>query len=163
MRGYNREKAVQYAHKWAYSRNPNYANFDDMGGDCTNFASQCIYAGSGVMNYTPTYGWYYVSLNARAPAWTGVPFLYNFLTRDSGGPGPFGRDVAVEQVEPGDLVQLLFQGDIFKHTPVIVRTGNPPSLGNILVAAHTYDADYKPVLSYTFQEIRFIHMEGVRE
>lgn len=59
---YNRANAVAYAKKWAYGRNPKYYDFSDLGGDCTNFASQCIYAGSGVMNYTPTYGWYYISV-----------------------------------------------------------------------------------------------------
>ena len=39
---YEREKAVQYAKKWAYGRNPEYFNFDPIGGDCTNFISQCI-------------------------------------------------------------------------------------------------------------------------
>ena len=50
---YNREKAVSYAEKWAFSRNPRYMSFDGIGGDCTSFVSQCLYAGSGVMNYTP--------------------------------------------------------------------------------------------------------------
>ncbi|MBR4879641.1 MAG: amidase domain-containing protein, partial [Clostridia bacterium] len=55
---YNRLAAVRYARKWALSRNPMYYNFDETGGDCTNFASQCIYAGAGVMNFGPLYGWY---------------------------------------------------------------------------------------------------------
>ena len=38
------EKAVRYAGKWAYGRNPAYFDFDGLGGDCTNFISQCIYA-----------------------------------------------------------------------------------------------------------------------
>jgi len=33
---YNRVKAVEYAHKWAFGRNPKYFNFDKLGGDCTN-------------------------------------------------------------------------------------------------------------------------------
>lgn len=48
---YNREKALEYAKKWAYKRNPKYYNFDLVGGDCTSFASQCIFAGSNIMNY----------------------------------------------------------------------------------------------------------------
>ena len=51
MSKYNREKAIVYAQKWAYARNPNYYNFDHVGGDCTSFISQCLYAGTGVMNY----------------------------------------------------------------------------------------------------------------
>lgn len=43
---YNRENAIQYTKKWAYSRNPKYYDFDSIGGDCTNFVSQCIFAGS---------------------------------------------------------------------------------------------------------------------
>ena len=53
---YDRFAGVSYAHRWAYERNPKYMNFDELGGDCTNFASQCLYAGAGVMNFTPTMG-----------------------------------------------------------------------------------------------------------
>ena len=37
---YDRERAVAYAHQWAYSRNPAYYDFSVLGGDCTNFISQ---------------------------------------------------------------------------------------------------------------------------
>ena len=47
---YDREAAVAYARRFALSRNPAYYDFSDLGGDCTNFASQCIYAGAGIMN-----------------------------------------------------------------------------------------------------------------
>ena len=47
---YNRIKAIEYAQKWAYKRNTKYYNFDNIGGDCTSFISQCIYAGSNTMN-----------------------------------------------------------------------------------------------------------------
>lgn len=45
---YNRGKAVAYALEWAMSRNPAYLDFEELGGDCTNFASQCLLAGGGV-------------------------------------------------------------------------------------------------------------------
>ncbi|MCI5625590.1 MAG: amidase domain-containing protein, partial [Clostridiales bacterium] len=72
---YNRQATVQYAHRWAYGRNPRFYDYQGLGGDCTNFASQCLYAGTGIMNFTPVYGWYYRSANEKAPAWTGVPFF----------------------------------------------------------------------------------------
>lgn len=158
---YRRRAAVAYAHRWAYSRNPAFFDFEELGGDCTNFASQCLYAGTGVMNFTPVYGWYYRDPNDKAPAWTGVSYFYNFLTREQISPGPFGVDTGVEQMQPGDFVQLRFANkDVFGHTPVIVSTGSPPTLDNILVAAHSYDADYRPLNSYLFQEIRFLHVLG---
>lgn len=81
---YNRSAAVTYAKKWALSRNPRYYNFDGLGGDCTNFASQCVFAGSGVMNYTKDVGWYYNSPADRAAAWSGVRYLHTFLTTNRG-------------------------------------------------------------------------------
>ena len=79
IKPYNRERAVTYAQKYAFSQNPIFGNFRGIGGNCTNFVSQAIYAGSCVMNYTPTFGWYYISLDNRSPSWTGVDYFYNFI------------------------------------------------------------------------------------
>lgn len=157
---YDRNAAVRYAHQWAYARNPNYYNYDKIGGDCTNFASQCLYAGTGVMNYTPTFGWYYHDANHKAPAWSGVVYFYNFMTRKEVSPGPFGIETTLENLEPGDFIQLRFNKPVFAHTPIIVAMGNPPTLENTLVAAHSYDADWRPVSTYAYQEIRFLHILG---
>lgn len=157
---YRRGAAVAYAHRWAYRRNPAYFDYEELGGDCTNFASQCLFAGTGVMNFTPTYGWYYLDPNNKAPAWSGVPYFFNFMTRSERSPGPFGVEAPLEEVLPGDFAQLLFSGDSFGHTPVIVRTGEPPTLENTLVAAHSQDTDYRPLATYRFEEIRFIHILG---
>ena len=161
LRPYNRQAAVDYAHRWAYLRNPDFYNFDELGGDCTNFASQWLYAGAGVMNYTPTFGWYYNSQYSRAPAWTGVPFFYNFLTRRKESPGPVGECVEIGDALPGDFVQLRFTAGPFAHNPVIVATGSLPTLDSVLVAAHSEDADYRPLSTYPIQEARFIHILGV--
>ncbi len=42
---YARRDAVQYARRWALSRNRAYNDFTKGGGDCMNFVSQCLYAG----------------------------------------------------------------------------------------------------------------------
>ena len=112
------------------------------------------------MNFTPTFGWYYIDANQKAPAWTGVEYFYRFLTRPQADPGPFGMVAALEQLEPADFVQLRFQEERFGHTPIVVEIGNPPTLENTLVAAHSYDSDYRPLSSYTFQDIRFLHIVG---
>lgn len=158
---YDREAAIAYAHKWAYGRNPAYYDYELLGGDCTNFASQCLYAGVGVMNFTPTFGWYYRDANQKAPAWTGVPYFYNFMTRKESTPGPFGVEGRLEEMKPGDFAQLRFYGkEAFGHTPIIVAMGNPPTLENTLIAAHTYDADNRPLSTYYVEEMRFIHIIG---
>lgn len=162
LKPYDRAAAVAYAHRWAFGRNPAYYNFDGLGGDCTNFASQCLYAGSGVMDYRTTFGWYYRSLNDRSPSWTGVPYFYDYLVRTRPSPGPVAKEVPLSACEPGDFIQLRFAGECYGHTPVIVSTGAVPTLENTLVAAHTSDTDYRPLASYQFQSMRCIHILGVR-
>lgn len=152
---YDRAAAVAYARQWALARNPAYYDFEKIGGDCTNFASQCLYAGARVMNYTPTLGWYYRSLNDRAPAWSGVEQLRRFLINNQ-SVGPFAREVAREEVAVGDIVQLARGGDYY-HSPVIVAV-RP----TILVAAHSFDALDRPLDSYSYDSARFLHVEGVR-
>ncbi len=161
MLPYNRDAAVAYARKWAMSRNPNYYDFDKLGGDCTNFVSQCIRAGGGVMNPTPTFGWYYYNANNRSPSWTGVEYLYNFLVRQS-GPGPVGIEVPMEQVQPGDISQFAGDKGRFSHSQVIVTVGKQPALDNILICTHTYDSLDRALSTYEFDRIRFIHMTGSR-
>lgn len=157
---YRRAAAVAYAHRWAFGRNPQFYDYEEIGGDCTNFASQCLYAGSGIMNYTPIFGWYYISANDKAPAWTGVEYFRNFLLRDEISPGPFAEEVGLKELLPGDFVQFNFKGEVFSHTPIVVSVGTPPRPGNILLAAHSYDADYRPLDSYVYQEIRYLHILG---
>ena len=103
--GYDEAAAVAYAKRWAMSRNPAYLDFHGLGGDCTNFVSQCLYAGAGIMNRTPVYGWYYLTGNNRTASWTGVEYLYRFLTANKGA-GPYAQEVSQDQAGPGDVVQL---------------------------------------------------------
>ncbi len=155
---YDRTAAYEYARKWAFKRNPEFYDFSNIGGDCTNFASQCIYAGAGVMNYTPTFGWYYKSVNDRTPSWTGVEYLYNFLVGNE-GVGPFAEEVPLNKLEVGDIVQLGRATGDFYHSPVVVSVTG----GRILVAAHSYDAFNKPLFSYNFERVRGVHILGVRK
>ncbi|MBR5248891.1 MAG: amidase domain-containing protein [Lachnospiraceae bacterium] len=153
---YDRQAAVSYARRWALDRNPAFYNFDRIGGDCTNFASQSIHAGAKNMNYTPVMGWYYRSSYDRSPSWTGVGYLYNFLINNK-SVGPYARVVSQEEAEPGDIVQLGTHDGRFYHSPVI--TAITPE---ILVAAHTDDALDRPLSSYVYDQARFLHIDGVR-
>ena len=154
---YNRDAAVAYARKWALGRNPAYYNFEHIGGDCTNFASQCIYAGAQTMNFTPDLGWFYRTSYDRTASWSGVEYLYNFLVNNQ-GIGPYARVVSHKKAQPGDLVQLGTENGSFYHTPVIIDV-----TPEIMVAAHTNDALDRPLSSYDYEIARFLHIEGVRK
>ncbi len=158
---YNRNKAIEYAQKWAFSRNPQYYNFDRVGGDCTSFASQCIYAGSNIMNYTKEKGWYYINGYSKSPSWSGVEYLYQFLTTNK-LVGPYGKETMQNNIQLGDIAQLSFNGSMYTHTLVIVNIENHLTLSGIKIASHTFDSFNKAISEYDFEKIRFIHIEGVR-
>lgn len=161
FRPYRRLNAVLYAHHWAYGRNPRFYDYEELGGDCTNFASQCVYAGAGVMNYTPVYGWYYIDPDNKAPAWTGVEYFYSFLTRPQISLGPVARETDdLSLAQPGDVIQLRFSGPVFQHSPVVVQTSPDGSADKILLAAHSSDADWRPLSSYEYEAYRVLHILG---
>lgn len=160
---YNRENAVAYARRWALDRNPLFVDFTGRGGDCTNFVSQSILAGSCTMDYTETFGWYFISDGDRAPAWSGVEYLYDYLVGagdfppNSDRPGPYGREVSMRQAQIGDVIQLARGGDYY-HTLIISGFES----NDILVCAHADDALDRRLSTYSFENLRFIHIDGVR-
>ena len=164
QREYNRARAVQYAQRWALGQNPLYTNFKGIGGDCTNFVSQCILAGSCQMNPTPTYGWFYRSSNDRAPAWSSVEFLYDFLTgvpafaENNGGIGPYASEMPLDYAELGDVIQLANDEGDYYHTLIISGFTED----DILVCAHTDDSLDRPLSTYQYARLRMLHILGVR-
>lgn len=161
---YNRIRAIQYARRWAFSRNPLFFDFTGGGGNCTNFVSQCLLAGTSQMNYTTDFGWYYISPDDRAAAWTGVEFFRNFIVNNAipdsvgDGAGPFGFEVGRNDVELGDVVQLGREDGDYYHTLIVSGF----SRRRILVAAHSDNAFNRPLYTYNYSRIRFIHIEGYR-
>ena len=162
---YNRMRAVEYARTWALSRNPLFIDFTGIGGNCTNFVSQCVLAGSCVMNYTPDFGWYYVSTDDRAPAWSSVEYFYDFMTGDptfasqNGGTGPYAVEVPRERVQLGDPVQLANREGDWYHTLIVCGFDGE----EILVCAQSDDALDRRLSTYTNAAMmRFLHIEGVR-
>ena len=161
---YQNARAVEYARTWALSRNPLFTDFTGRGGNCTNFVSQCVLAGSCVMNRTPDFGWYYISEADRAPAWSSVEYFYDFMTgapafaERNGGVGPFAIEVPRRNAVPGDVVQYADEEGDWYHTVIISAIEN----GEIYVCAQSNDALDRPISSYNFASARFLHIAGVR-
>ena len=116
------------------------------------------------MDFTPDFGWYYISPEDRAPSWTSVAYFYDFMTEqpvfaaENAGIGPFGREVRARDIELGDFIQLADEEGDYYHTLII--TGFEPN--DILVCAHTDDALNRRLSTYNFASLRFIHIDGVR-
>ena len=117
------------------------------------------------MNDTVDFGWYYISENDRAPAWSSVEYFYDFFTgapafaAQNGGVGPYATVVPSRQAEIGDAVQLADGEGDWYHTLIISKIeGN-----EIFVCAHSDDALDRPLSTYRqAAAVRFLHIEGVR-
>lgn len=160
LKAYDRDAAVQYAHLWALDRNPKYYDFENLGGDCTNFCSQVLHAGGCPMNNTKEVGWYYYNLNNRTPSWTGVEFFYRFITNNR-GTGPKSREVSPREIELGDVIQLDFPYNApFNHCLIVVANPEPGNINRILISCHTVDRDNYPLVYYNWRAIRYLHIIG---
>lgn len=158
LKSYQREKAVEYARKWALSRNPDFGNFNGIGGDCTNFISQCLLAGGGIMNYDYIKGWYFNNMTDRSPSWTSVAYLQKYLLREN-GKGPIAKIVDLDKIEIGDLIQLRQNKTHFNHTLIVSKIMGR----NIYVCAHSNDALDRPVESYSYNALLSLKIRGILE
>jgi len=156
---YDRSAAVCYANRYAFKRNPRFYDFTNLGGNCTNFVSQCLLAGGMPQNVSYPLGWYYKSLNNRSPSFTGVEFLYNFLTRKQKSKGPVAHVVSVDKLQLGDIVQLSFDGISFRHSLLVTQL-NSDNPYDPYLSTNTYDALNRPLSWYTFKAIRGLHVVG---
>ncbi len=163
---YDREKAVEYAQKWALGRNPKYKDYEELGGDCTNFISQCIKAGNIPMD---TLGkdemqkWYWYSDSNRTPSWTGAEQFYKYVIRnntsDTENFGVYARLANYNELELGDIVQLVFAGNAYHNMIITEVILDGEYLIDYLICQHTYDLLNYP-LSQKEGERRYIKILG---
>lgn len=154
---YDRTHVYRYAEAWARGRNPLFANFTGIGGDCTNFVSQCVYAGCCQMNPLPVFGWYYVDAAERTASWTGVEYFYNFMIANQGA-GPYAEETDAAELAVGDVVQLGRSDGSFYHSLIV--TGYED--GIYLVSSHSDDYFNRRLDAYRYSRVRFLHIAGVR-
>ncbi len=159
---YNRRAAVRYALNWAFARNPRFYDFTEIGGDCTNFVSQCLYAGCDVMNYASENGWYYINSDNRAPSWTGVNFLREFLLTNK-GTAVYGEEAALSEIRRGDVIQLINGDGRFYHSVFVSAVIYPVTERNIFVCAHSDDARNRRLSTYGYADLFPIHILGARK
>lgn len=111
--GYNLNRIAgrDYARKHALTLNyPRWGNYESMGGDCTNFTSQCLYAAGVPFDNSGGYTWYWYSDSNRAPAWTHAGFFKNYAlnnnTSSTSNYGLYARASDWNSVYLCDIVQL---------------------------------------------------------
>ncbi|WP_085992844.1 amidase domain-containing protein [Oceanobacillus senegalensis] len=135
---YDRRAAVQYAERWWNSYNPEFRTFDV---DCTNYVSQCLYAGGAPMRGAPVRerGWWY-SGDSWSFSWAVAHSLRWYLSGST--EGLKGKEVdSPEDLLPGDIICYDFQGDgRWDHNTIVV---SKDGYGMPLVNAHTDNSRHR--------------------
>ncbi|AWB43358.1 hypothetical protein DCC85_03380 [Paenibacillus sp. CAA11] len=161
---YRREEAVLYADRWWDSFNPEFAAFEV---DCTNYISQCLFAGGAPINYTGKResGWWYKgyigSKEAWSYSWAVSNSLEGYLSSSRTGLQAVPVERA-EELELGDVIIYDWDGNgAFQHSTIVTAfdAGGMP-----LVNAHTTSSrhrywDYKDSYAWTENTVyRFFHI-----
>ncbi|MDN8593504.1 hypothetical protein B2I21_18960 [Chryseobacterium mucoviscidosis] len=140
---YRRDLAVAYADRWWNAGNPAYEEFDV---DCTNYVSQCLFAGGAPIHYTGKReaGWWYKGYVNGAEMWSYSWAVSNSLERYLSGSswGLSATEVErPEQLMLGDVILYDWDGDgRFQHSTVVTAfdAGGMP-----LVNAHTVSSRHR--------------------
>ncbi|UKS26500.1 amidase domain-containing protein [Paenibacillus sp. HWE-109] len=137
---YNRPKAAEYAETWWKTPNPKYEEFEV---DCTNFVSQCLFAGGAPMDYTGKrdLGWWYAGRRGHQElwsfSWAVANSLQTFLSHSRKGLHGHAVDDPRE-LQQGDTISYDWDGDgRFQHNVIVIgKDANDMPLVN----AHTYNS-----------------------
>lgn len=132
--GYNISRAVDYALTYALEMNPKFGNYEKWGGDCTNYVSQCLYAGGIPFDeegMDVRYKWYWYSEAMRAPSWTAADSLRFYMENNNNQNQPsFGlraEPTTIYNLLRGDVIQFVESDNQAYHsiicTGYIVRNG----------------------------------------
>lgn len=153
----SRKKVVAYANKYCgaqptSSYNRQYRDYNSVGGDCANFASQCLFA-SGVLRKNSL--WNYDK--GGSLAWIKAEHLKNYILNSGRGSriavGNYENTYkAAYNLQPGDFIAYEEKGDI-KHISIV--TGYD-SKGVALVTCHNINRYQVPWdIGWNRQGIRF--------
>ena len=117
---YDREAASLYARKYAKNPNKDYPFYGkpDYKGDCTNFTSQCLYAGGIVTDNVGKYQWY--KLNS---AWRGANKFYEYWNNNKGSGSTKGLKASKSIFKDIRLADLIEKKPENAVTHTVIVTG----------------------------------------
>ena len=168
---YDREKAVEYAQQWYNKRNPEFLEYDLYGGNCQNFASQCIHAGGMDMDingtYTCQWKFYGKDLNlkqvasGRSYSFIGVDEFYSYAVYNRSSGLVTQPDIDLKYAQKGDVIQVGAYGK-WRHSLVVsdVLTDENGTQTEIILASNTADRWNYPLSAYIYTYPRLIHIDG---
>ncbi|MBR6514133.1 MAG: amidase domain-containing protein [Clostridia bacterium] len=169
---YNAEEALKYSYEWVsktdHKRNPAFTAYDEYGGNCNNFTSQCLLAGGIPMDLQgKQWKWYGEDINngggmtGRSSSWAACEYFYEYC-RDNAGYG-LVCDISenLYSGRPGDIVQYISDG-ISVHSVIITKViyDEKGNVVDYLVNSNTTDKIDSPMSLYGYTNFRLIKILG---
>ncbi len=170
---YDRESALAYSYLYINKRNlDSFADYSDVGGNCQNYVSQCLYAGGIPMDTVgnDVWKWYDLILSntgssyGRSSSWTGVDEFVTYAENNTG----FGLVAEVGAPyftgEPGDVLQVGTEGD-WRHAVLItdVVVDEDGSVIDYLINSNTSNLENYPASLYGYPEAILTKIIGWNE
>lgn len=162
---YNREAAVAYADRWWKEGNPEFEIFEV---DCTNYVSQCLFAGGAPINYTGKRetGWWYKGYQGKQEWWSYSWAVSDSLRRYLSGTRSSGLRAEMmerpEQLMLGDVILYDWDGNgHYQHSTIVTAfdAGGMPLVNARTVSSRHRFWDYRDSYAWTDQTTyRFFHI-----
>lgn len=165
---YSRRNAVDYALTYALHPNPEYRYFlvaGNLGGDCSNFISQCLYAGGAPMDFGSQRPWWYKKSprgnmnDTWSISWAVAHSLYWCLKvrNELKLPGLKGEEVPDDSLmQLGDVIQFEdFNGMVY-HSGIVTSFAVEGGRKVPLISHHTYNAINVPYTEHSAKKIHFM-------
>lgn len=165
MQNYSREKAIKYASDYAMTPNSEYNYFkiyNETGGDCTNFVSQCLHAGGFIMDFNGRAPWWYrqngiskATADTCSMSWSNANSLYWCLKMRNQLKltGIKGMEVDdMSELELGDIIFYENLKGIINHSALITDiVQNIP-----YISQHSVEAFNIPPFKPTKKKMHFV-------
>ncbi len=173
---YDRQAAADYANLWVSSdeikRNPDFGIYDELGGNCNNYISQCISAGGIPMDSNGLYQWKYYSdevnesneAAGRSTSWISIDDFYTYCAYNENYGLLAFTNCQLYSAQVGDIIQMnIISG--WDHCVIVTKiiydeNGNPI---DFLVNSNNSDRGSYPLSAYEAKQLRLIKIIGWNE
>lgn len=162
---YDRQAAVAYSNLYYHKRNSEWYEYSSTGGNCQNYASQCLLTGGIPMDYFGSQEWKCYSdyldednsPNGRSRSWVAVSYFNEYVENNQGYGLVGENNVNIYYSEPGDIIQVGIS--TVTHTTIVSRVVN----NHVLVNSNSIDMKDYPIEAYTYPKIVLIKILGYND